>query len=79
MDNKFTIIIGIILIVLGFAFFIDRGYFANLFLDAAVLGNIGFNSNDTTKVNGVAIVGGLSFLVGVVLTITGVYKKKVGE
>ena len=75
MDKKTALISSIILIVIGITFFLERGYFANLILGATVLGNLAWSSGDAVKVNGIAIFGGLSFVVGLVLTITLVYKK----
>ncbi|NOZ07435.1 MAG: hypothetical protein GXO91_01000 [FCB group bacterium] len=74
MKKIAPVITGIILIVLGIAFFTERGFFANLLLDANVIGNMGLWPVDTSKVNGVVITGAIAFIGGVVLTITGIYK-----
>lgn len=75
MNKQALLIVGILLAILGIAFFIERGFFASTFLGARVLGNMGWRDGDASKIKTIAVVGGLSFLAGVVMTITGALKK----
>lgn len=75
MNRRTFLVVGILLVILGIVLFVERGFFASTFLSASVLGNMGWDYDDANKIQTVAIVGGLAFLSGVVVTLIGVFKK----
>jgi len=70
--NKSQLVIGISLVVLGVLIFLERGYFASVFLHANNLGNMGWNSGDAEKIQIFAIGGGIGVIVGILFSITAV-------
>ena len=76
MNQKQILLIGgILLCVLGAAFFLERAYFAVSLLDANMLGSMPFRAEDAAKVQRIAVAGGVAFVSGVVITVFGVTKK----
>lgn len=70
---------GIILSVLGVAFFMERGFFASTFLGAFSIGNFGWDSDDEYKMMAFAVAGIIVFIFGISLTINGVLMKEAND
>ena len=54
MNKQVSLIVGILLAVLGIAFFLERGFFAETLLGATAFGNMGWAPGDDSKIQTIA-------------------------
>lgn len=74
MDKR-LLLIGVFLVIFGAILFLQRGFFAENFLGARVLGNMGLQHQDGEIIKNVSIGAGFIAIVGVILSISSVKGK----
>lgn len=69
------LVVSLLFLIIGLAFFLERGYFAAALFDAHTLGNNGWLDIDAQKIQTIAKIGIIMAILGLLATLFNLFKR----